>query len=70
MVHLNRLSKTAALVALPLAAGLYWLLAHAAIASLDDQPVGYVSAVDMNNYDLSSGASVAYRGDFFRGFDR
>ena len=67
MVHLNRLSKTAALVALPLAAGLYWLLAHAAIASLDDQPVGYVSAVDMNNYDLSSGASVAYRGDFFRG---
>ena len=33
MLHLNRLSKTAALVALPLAAGLYWLLAHAAIAS-------------------------------------
>ena len=67
MVHLNRLSKPAALVALPLAAGLYWLLAHAAIASLDDQPVGYVSAVEMNNYDLSSGASVAYRSDFFRG---
>jgi hypothetical protein len=67
MVHLNRFSKTAALVALPLAAGLYWLLAHAAIASLDDQPVGYVSAVDMNNYDLSGGTSVAYRSDFFRG---
>ena len=67
MVYLNRFSKAAALVALPLAAGLYWLLAHAAIASLDDQPVGYVSAVDMNNYDLSGGASVAYRSDFFRG---
>ena len=67
MLHLNRFFKTVALAAVPLAAGLYWLLAHAAIASLDDQPVGYVSAVDMNNYDLSSGASVAYRGDFFRG---
>ena len=67
MLNLNRFSKTVVLAALPLAAGLYWLLAHAAIASLDDQPVGYVSAVDMNNYDLSSGASVAYRGDFFRG---
>ena len=58
MVHLNRFSKSAALIVLPLAAGLYWLLAHAAITSLDDQPVGNVSAVDMNNYDQIGRAHV------------
>ncbi|MES2975803.1 MAG: PilC/PilY family type IV pilus protein [Pseudomonadota bacterium] len=46
---------------------LYWALAGAAIADLDEQPVGYVSALDMNNYNVQSGASVAYRGDYFAG---
>ena len=67
MFKLNRFFKLLALASVPLAAGLCGLPAHAAIASLDDQPVGYVAAVDISNYDLSSGASVIYRGDFFRG---
>jgi Neisseria PilC beta-propeller domain len=67
MYKSKRVLKAVTAIGLPLALGVYWLIAHAAIASLDDQPVGYVAALDMNNYDLSSGASVAYRGDFFRG---
>jgi Tfp pilus tip-associated adhesin PilY1 len=67
MTHPNRFSKTIALAILPLALGMYWLLAHASIADMDDQPPGYVSAVEMSNYDVSSGSSVIYRGDFFRG---
>jgi type IV pilus assembly protein PilY1 len=48
------------------AGGLYWILAYADI-SPDDQPVGYVAALDMSNYKIDSGTSVFYRGDYFRG---
>ncbi len=67
MLRFKRYFKLSTLVGLPVLAGLYGVMAYAAIANLDDQPVGYVGAIDMNNYDLSTGTSVAYRGDFFRG---
>jgi hypothetical protein len=59
--------KIAAAVAAPILVSIYWLIAHAAIPNLDDQPIGYVGALDMSNYNIPSGTAVAFRGDYFRG---
>ena len=71
LITLNRRSRLHALVrlVLPVIAtmSLVWLVAHAAIADLDDQPAIYVAPLTMNNYDLGSGGAVAYRSDFFGG---
>ncbi len=48
-----------------LAAGLYMARSHALIA-LDQQPVAWVAPLDFSNYKLSSGTSVAFRGDYIR----
>jgi Neisseria PilC beta-propeller domain len=66
---LTRRSKTkiAAALAVPILASVYWLFAYAAIPDMDEQPIGYVGALDMSNYNLASGTAVAYRGDYFRG---
>ena len=49
------------------AMGLVWLIAHAAIANMDEQPVIYVAPLTLSNYDLSVGSAVAFRSDFFGG---
>jgi hypothetical protein len=59
--------KVVAAVTVPVLAAMYWLFAHAAITNLDDQPIGYVGALDMSDYNIASGTSVAFRGDYFRG---
>jgi Neisseria PilC beta-propeller domain len=65
-MKLNLLKKCTLAAAALGGFGLYWLFALAAPV-LDDQPVGYVGALDMNNYNIASGQSVIYRGDYFRG---
>lgn len=40
-------------------------VAHAAYV-LDDQPIATLGSLDFNNYDLASGGSIAYRGDYIR----
>jgi Neisseria PilC beta-propeller domain len=62
----NLLRKIALIGATLLGLGFYWLYAFATPV-LDDQPVGYVGALDMNNYNIASGQSVIYRGDYYRG---
>jgi hypothetical protein len=51
-------------IAAAASAGVYWA-AYAAFV-LDDQPIASISALEFNNYSLSGGGSVAYRGDYIR----
>ena len=44
--------------------GVYWA-AYAAYP-LDDQPIAAIGALEFNHYDVSSGGTVAFRGDYIR----
>jgi len=62
--------KTSAFLSLAAVVGgalIYWAIARAGIANFDDQPLGYVSALELNSYNIQSGSAVAYRGDYFSG---
>ena len=64
----DRPNRTFIVGAVTALAGLLYVLPAIAVLppSLDDQPVGYPAPVEFGNYNLDSGTSVMFRGDYVR----